>query len=177
MKKEFLLFFTIVTFSLANPSFAGQKYNSIDAFPHWSSLISSYKNLTATSKNATYKTNNATLEEINRNINKVRYVADIKNWGKGDYWATPEDFYRRGGDCEDYAIAKYFKLLDAGYKPENMEIMALFKRKTNEYHAVLKVVENGKTYILDNEYNKLMSISYLKDYDIMYYLSNKGWRV
>ena len=28
-----------------------------------------------------------------------------------DYWATPKSFTSCHGDCEDYAIAKYFPLL------------------------------------------------------------------
>lgn len=159
----------ILLFSGISHASSDAKYLSIGTFPHWEKVVSSYKKSDNNS--------NMNLEQVNRSVNKVRYVSDSRNWGKGDYWASPEDFYKRGGDCEDYAIAKYFKLMDMGYSPDNMEIMVLFKRRTQEYHAVLKVKDGRKTYIMDNEYNKLMDTAYLKNYDIMYYLSDKGWRV
>ena len=42
---------------------------------------------------------------INDSINKIHYKKDIS-----DEWKKPSDFYANGGDCEDYAIAKWYKL-------------------------------------------------------------------
>jgi predicted transglutaminase-like cysteine proteinase len=40
-----------------------------------------------------------------------------------DYWATPQETYARGaGDCEDFAIAKYFALLDAGLPAKQLRL-------------------------------------------------------
>lgn len=40
------------------------------------------------------------------------WVSDMDHYGVPDYWATPlEMLSSGGGDCEDYAIGKYFTLL------------------------------------------------------------------
>ena len=43
-------------------------------------------------------------------LNNISYVTDITNWRQKDYWATISQFLNRDGDCEDYAIAKYYSL-------------------------------------------------------------------
>ena len=35
---------------------------------------------------------------VNDFVNETRYIVDSKNWGKSDYWATPVEFIRNGGD-------------------------------------------------------------------------------
>lgn len=51
-----------------------------------------------------------TLNRVNQFFNsRMRFRDDITVWGQQDYWATPIEFLRKGaGDCEDYALAKYF---------------------------------------------------------------------
>ena len=64
----------------------------------------------------------ATLDEdrrlalVNSYFNqRIAFREDIEVWGVIDYWATPLESLGKGrGDCEDYAIAKYFILLAAG---------------------------------------------------------------
>lgn len=42
----------------------------------------------------------------------VLWVSDFDHYGVADYWATPlEMLASGGGDCEDFAIGKYFTLL------------------------------------------------------------------
>jgi predicted transglutaminase-like cysteine proteinase len=56
------------------------------------------------------------LQRINEFYNRqVLFSDDATVWGKHDHWASPLETLSRGaGDCEDYAIAKYFTLLAAG---------------------------------------------------------------
>ena len=56
------------------------------------------------------------LERINAFFNRrVAFVNDLEAWGETDYWASPlETLVKGAGDCEDYAIAKFFTLLAAG---------------------------------------------------------------
>ena len=56
------------------------------------------------------------LHAINRFLNDWRYKPDDQNYGQRDYWATPLEFLRRSGDCEDYAIAKYVTLRELGIR-------------------------------------------------------------
>jgi predicted transglutaminase-like cysteine proteinase len=46
---------------------------------------------------------------------RVQSREDIEIWGQVDYWASPLEMLDKGaGDCEDFAIAKYFGLLALG---------------------------------------------------------------
>lgn len=82
---------------------------------------------------------------------KQLYKSDKSVYGENDHWASPSEFEQhKGGDCEDFAIAKYGMLRDMGYSAEDMRILIVKINKTNEIHAILAVNEGGKTYILDN---------------------------
>jgi predicted transglutaminase-like cysteine proteinase len=56
------------------------------------------------------------LRGVNEFFNRrVLFRDDIDIWGQVDYWASPLEMLDKGsGDCEDYAIAKYFSLLGLG---------------------------------------------------------------
>lgn len=56
------------------------------------------------------------LQAINQFFNRrIQFREDTEAWGQVDYWASPLESLEKGqGDCEDYAIAKYFSLLAAG---------------------------------------------------------------
>lgn len=58
----------------------------------------------------------AQLQVINQFFNRrIQFRDDTEAWGQVDYWASPLESLDRGqGDCEDYAIAKYFSLLAVG---------------------------------------------------------------
>lgn len=56
-------------------------------------------------------------------FNLVPFDSDIEHWGLPDYWATPvEKLASNGGDCEDYAIGKYFTLLALGVGIDKLRI-------------------------------------------------------
>src|SRR5215831_1879270 len=42
----------------------------------------------------------AQLTAVNARINRVPFRDDWSNYGVADHWATPREFFRRGGDCE-----------------------------------------------------------------------------
>lgn len=56
------------------------------------------------------------LRRINDFFNRnTGFDEDITVWGQSDYWATPLETLGRGrGDCEDFAIAKYYSLRQLG---------------------------------------------------------------
>jgi predicted transglutaminase-like cysteine proteinase len=58
----------------------------------------------------------AKLHAVNDFYNqRLAYMEDIDNWGQVDYWASPLESLGKGaGDCEDYAIGKYFTLTSLG---------------------------------------------------------------
>ena len=58
----------------------------------------------------------AQLNAINEFFNRrIEFRDDSEVWGQQDYWASPLESLSRGqGDCEDFAIAKYFSLFALG---------------------------------------------------------------
>lgn len=54
----------------------------------------------------------------------IAFVEDIDNWGENDYWATPLESLGKGqGDCEDYALAKYFTLTAMGVPTSKLRMV------------------------------------------------------
>ena len=104
------------------------------------------------------------LREINAEMNEKRYVTDRVNWNLPDYWATPFQFMQKGGDCEDFAIAKYMALRDLGVSVEDMRIVVLNDLNLRIAHAVLAVYVNGNPYILDNQISKVVPASSIHHY-------------
>ncbi len=68
---------------------------------------------------------NAKLAGVNVFFNrKLGFRDDIQVWGLQDYWASPLEFLNQGqGDCEDFAMAKYFSLLSLGVPPERLRMV------------------------------------------------------
>lgn len=67
----------------------------------------------------------ARLAQVNEFYNRrVVFRDDQAVWGQVDYWASPLETLARGeGDCEDFAIAKYFSLLAAGTPVERLRLV------------------------------------------------------
>jgi predicted transglutaminase-like cysteine proteinase len=64
---------------------------------------------------------------VNLVVNGLRYQSDLQATGEEDHWDTPLEFLGRGaGDCEDFAIAKYFLLLESGVAPELVKLAFVF---------------------------------------------------
>ncbi|MFO0995310.1 MAG: transglutaminase-like cysteine peptidase [Alphaproteobacteria bacterium] len=91
------------------------------------------------------------LDAVNRYVNSVPYKSDLDNYGVYDWWATPAEFFEtNGGDCEDYAIAKYLSLRQLRQPPEKMRLVVLWDEKLERYHAVLEYALHGRSIILDS---------------------------
>jgi predicted transglutaminase-like cysteine proteinase len=92
------------------------------------------------------------LSFINERVNKdIQFQTDIDNWEAIDYWATPVETLTRGaGDCEDYALLKYFSLLIAGVDQSKLKL--LYGRTNFSAHMVLVYYECSlcDPLILDN---------------------------
>ena len=65
----------------------------------------------------------ARLGEINRAINlAIRPMSDLAQYGQIDVWTSPlATLARGGGDCEDYAIAKFVALRRAGIAADDLQ--------------------------------------------------------
>lgn len=94
-----------------------------------------------------------TLSRVNIFFNRLRFIDDIKLWGKTDYWATPLEFLGAGGgDCEDFSIAKYFSLRELGVDDEKLRLIYVKALKLNQFHMVVAYypTPSAVPLILDN---------------------------
>jgi len=95
----------------------------------------------------------APLTAVNAFVNAVPFFEDQQHWGQLDYWATPAETYgSHGGDCEDFAIAKYFLLKELGVPVERLRITYVRAIKLNQPHMVLAYYASpgSEPLILDN---------------------------
>lgn len=114
------------------------------------------------------------LRLVNSFWNGWPYREDQANWGKQDYWATPAQFLKKSGDCEDYAIVKYFTLKELGIAPDSMRIVILRDTIRNLAHAVLVVYLDDEAYVLDNLSNVVQPHTRLRNYSPQYSVNEHG---
>jgi predicted transglutaminase-like cysteine proteinase len=110
--------------ALYGPLGAGQQ--RIDAWQH---LLATQKQVSEQDK----------LKVVNLFFNRqMRYEEDIDLWHTVDYWETPiEALWKGAGDCEDYAIAKYFSLRHLGVPSDKLRITYVKALTLNRAHMVL----------------------------------------
>jgi predicted transglutaminase-like cysteine proteinase len=94
------------------------------------------------------------LDKVNAFFNEtVRFVDDIDLYGVKDYWATPlEVLVRQAGDCEDFAIAKFFSLKAMGVAEDRLNIAYVKSLPYNMMHMVLTYYPHpgAEPLVLDN---------------------------
>ena len=115
------------------------------------------------------------IEEVNKFMNKSRYIQDLKNWGIKDYWASPGEFLAKFGDCEDYSIAKYMALKYLGHNPDNMRIVALKDLNLKVGHAILAYYLKDRILILDNQIKITVDSRKVRHYQPVYSINEKFW--
>ena len=70
----------------------------------------------------------------------------------GQEWSTLIEFLRRGGDCEDYATAKYQLLRLFGIPANELRVVVIYDRSEREHHAIIGVANfDGETVLLDTD--------------------------
>ncbi|MEF2145154.1 MAG: transglutaminase-like cysteine peptidase [Desulfovibrionaceae bacterium] len=114
-----------------------------------------------------------TITQVNLLFNKFPYRLDKEVYGVSDYWATPSEFIRKSGDCEDYSITKYYALKEMGFPIDDMRIVVLIDRIRGIAHAVLAVYINDTAYILDNLTNMVYPHTKFKHYVPQYSVNEK----
>ena len=132
---------------------------------HWRDFLTSLR-----SRDARYQIN-----AVNRYLNAVRYIPDRRNNGTADYWSTPREFLGRGGDCEDYAIAKYLSLRTLGFDPNDMRIVVLQDMSRNLAHAVLVLYHEGERLVLDNQLKMVVAARKIRHYRPYYSINESYW--
>jgi predicted transglutaminase-like cysteine proteinase len=123
-------------------------------------------------------TGRARIGVINRAVNMaIEPVSDMAQWGVPDRWSAPlETFTTRKGDCEDYAIAKYVALTEAGIAAEDVKLIIVHNIAANEDHAVTAVRLDGAWIILDNRWLKLVEDRAMAEAVPLFALDSDGVR-
>ena len=112
--------------------------------------------------------------EINSALNRQPYRRDQEQFGREDVWTTPVTFARLGGDCEDYAIAKYFVLKLLGFTDANLRIVVLTSDDADEVHALLLVRAEDNWLALDNKTDRLGYLRELSGWHPQYAVNQTG---
>lgn len=99
------------------------------------------------------------LQAINQFFNRrIAFRDDRDVWGEVDYWASPLEMLQKGeGDCEDFAVAKYFSLRVAGMSAHKLRLVYVRAQTGGpggpvQAHMVLAYYEapGAEPLILDN---------------------------
>lgn len=117
----------------------------------------------------------AMAQKVNAYINTHKYITDDKVWGKSDYWATPIEFFKRGGDCEDFAIAKYASLRALGVPEERLRLAIVHDKQKNIPHAVLIVYTERGAMVLDNQNKTMKASSAVNRYRPIFSINRTAW--
>ena len=73
-----------------------------------------------------------------RSISPIRPMSDLAQWGVADRWSAPLATLTSGrGDCEDYAIAKYVALIEAGFAEDDVRLVIVRDIAIGEDHAIV----------------------------------------
>jgi predicted transglutaminase-like cysteine proteinase len=122
------------------------------------------------------QTGRARIGIINRAINlAIRPMSDLAQWGVIDRWSSPLETFTTGrGDCEDYAIAKYVALMQAGVAAEDVRLVVVRDLAFGEDHAVVATRLNGDWIILDNRWLTLVEDSEMRQTIPLFVLDQTG---
>lgn len=87
------------------------------------------------------------IARINAQVNRsIEPVTDLDQFGVIDRWDLPAE---GRGDCEDYALLKRMKLIEAGF-PRAALLLTVVKQSNGEGHSILTIKTNRGDYVLDN---------------------------
>jgi predicted transglutaminase-like cysteine proteinase len=118
------------------------------------------------------------LDAVNRFFNQqLSFQDDTRIWRQIDYWATPEESLIKGaGDCEDYALAKYFSLRQLGIPSEKLRITYVKALTQNQAHMVLTFYSTpaAEPLVLDNLIGDIRPASQRKDLLPVYAFNAEG---
>jgi predicted transglutaminase-like cysteine proteinase len=120
------------------------------------------------------------LKDINDFFNRrLAFREDAVTWGLPDYWASPlESLDKRAGDCEDYAIAKYFALAASGVPTVKLRMVYVRARLQGQSlaHMVLAYhpQPGAEPLILDNLRPEVLAASQRPDLTPVFSFNTEG---
>jgi predicted transglutaminase-like cysteine proteinase len=118
----------------------------------------------------------ARLGEINRAVNlAIKSMSDLALYGVEDVWSPPLATLAKGaGDCEDYAIAKFVALQNAGVSADDLRIVILRDDIREEDHAVVAARLDGNWLMLDNLRMAMVEDQQVRDSHPLFLIDHSG---
>ncbi|AZN37282.1 transglutaminase-like cysteine peptidase [Iodobacter ciconiae] len=143
-------------------------------FSDWQVLITEARNASEADK----------LKRINDFFNRrVQFSDDPSTWNAPDYWATPLETIGKGaGDCEDFAIIKYFSLKELGVAKEKLRLTYVKAKiggsssNVSQAHMVLTYYSSAdaEPLVLDNLLNDIRPASRRPDLTPVFSFNSDG---
>ena len=165
-----------------------KKSGDLSAFTKWASMFSRFDSQMKDSSSADVLKKwradldtmrglplEAMVSRVNAMANRVPYINDSKNWGKSDYWETPVEFFSRGGDCEDFAIAKYASLRALGVPDSRMRVAIVKDMQKGIPHAILIVYTDNGPVLLDNQIKTVTASNDVSHYKPIFSINRSAW--
>ncbi|MBI1327745.1 MAG: hypothetical protein GC136_08905 [Alphaproteobacteria bacterium] len=164
-----------------------RRSSDLSAFTKWSRMLSRFSAVMAQDNNPSLEKlktqvsafKGMSLREMAANVNSMmnskRYIEDKDLWGQSDYWATPIEFMRNGGDCEDFAIAKYTALKMLGVPEERLRIAIVQDEQKRVPHAVLIVYSDEGALVLDNQSKVVKKAEQIGHYRPIFSINQQAW--
>lgn len=168
--------------------------SNLDLFPQWLSVLDRHKKLLEESRCPPESKNECYVDDwlsfiesikslpeleqihrVNEYANSRPYVLDKDNYDIDDYWATPDEFLQRSGDCEDFAIIKMLSLKQLGFDVNRMRVVVVQDTNLRIPHAVMSIDRAGEILILDNQIKEVISDKYIYHYVPVYSINEKSW--
>jgi predicted transglutaminase-like cysteine proteinase len=147
---------------------------SLRLFSDWQALINEARNASEADK----------LKKINDFFNRrIQFSDDQTIWNAPDYWATPlETIGKAAGDCEDFAIIKYFSLKELGVAKEKLRLTYVKAKiggsssNVSQAHMVLTYYSSAdaEPLVLDNLLNDIRPASRRPDLTPVFSFNSDG---
>jgi predicted transglutaminase-like cysteine proteinase len=148
---------------------------SLEALRAWQALVVETRSL---------RSNEDKLRRVNDFFNRrIQFADDAQVWGQSDYWATPMETLATGkADCEDFTIAKYFSLREAGIPDEQLRLVYVKARMGGtsspllQAHMVLAwyASPDAEPLVLDNLISDIRSASRRPDLVPVFSFNSQG---
>ena len=84
---------------------------------------------------------------------------------------------RQGGNCEDYAVAKYVALRFLKVPAADLRIVVVEDLQHDSMHAIVAVYDDTRIWILDNQLPAVRASSTIASYRPVYSINEEHWWV
>ena len=171
-----LLLFFLPLFANNYPSFPTQELREIEMT---SGTIAKNRSLDYQKiiNNLRSKSESEQVLLLNTYLNQLISLSDSETKNIKDYWSTPKEFLIKGrGDCEDYAIIKYYSMIKLGFDRDKLYLTMVKELLHGRNHMVLSYFPNPhhQPLILDNLSFKVLPLNKRTDLKARYFINDNG---